>query len=122
MKKLTLIFLLCFPLVAQVTVTKPLATVTATTGSTVCTATPQAAPPSNIVTAKCVNGTDIFSSPIPVPVGTASGFTYQFNSAGGAITWLFTMPTATGPIAYQVTATPTAGCPTGAICNASGTF
>lgn len=120
--KLLVLLLLSLPLAAQITILKGVTTVTATTGSTVCTAVPQAPLPANVILAKCTNGTDVFSSPIPVPIGSAGGFTFQFNSAGGAITWIFSMPTAAGPIAFQVSATPTGGCPSGATCNTSGTF
>ena len=118
MTKLCILLAFSLPLAAQVTVTKTQTTVTATTGTTVCTAT--SVLPN--VSLKCVNGSDIWSSSGPVTVGT-SGITYQMNSSGGAITWLFSLPTAAGPINDQVTATPTAGCPAApAVCTSSGTF
>ncbi len=112
------LLLLALPLAAQVQITKSAVTVVATTGSTVCTAT---SPTTTSVALKCVNGSDIWTSTGPLSVGTI-GSTYQMNSTGGAITFIFNLPTAAGPVAYQVSATPTAGCPGGAVCTGQGTF
>lgn len=117
--KTLFIFVLAFPLAAQVQVTKSAVTVTATTGTASCTAT-SAAPPVAVIT--CVNGTDKPSFNGPIPVGSGSGVTFSFNSSGGAITFLLSLPNAGGPVSYQVAATPTAGCPAGAACTGSGTF
>jgi len=116
--KLLLSLLLALPLAAQVQVTKPSATVIGTTGAMVCTATSPGLP--NVIL-KCVNGaeTSTYSGPISV---TANSATLTFVTSGGGQTWQFTLPTAAGPIAYAVTATPAAGCPAGATCTASGTF
>ncbi len=119
MRRLLMIVLLALPLAAQVQVAKSQTTVTGTTGTMVCTAT-SAAPP--VVSLKCVNGTDQFQSSGPISVGTVAQ-TITINSSGGAQTWQFTLAAAAGPLAYQVTATPTAGCPAApAICTSSGTF
>jgi len=123
MKKLLLSLVLCFPLAAQVTAVKTSSTTVTAAASTLnCSFVSATPPPANGVTVKCSDGVATSTGSGALPIGATTGLSGGFNSAAGAITWIFTQATAAGPITYNVTATPAAGCPSGATCTASGTF
>ena len=124
MKKLLLLVLVGLPLAAQVTAVKGPTVVTAKPGTLTCTFSSPSVPVAAGIAVSCADTAigykETYSLPLP-PVGSANGVSGQVNTPSGAVTWLFTL-TSTTTLTYQVAGTPTAGCPTGATCSASGSF
>ena len=123
--KLLTFLLLSLPLAAQVTAVKGPTVVTAHPGTLTCTFSSPSVPTPAGIAVSCadtaIGYTDKYNIPLP-PTGTGNGATGQLNTPAGAVTWLFTLTAPAGPLNYQVAGTPTAGCPAGTTCNASGTF
>jgi hypothetical protein len=116
--------LLSLPLAAQVTAVKGPTVVTAHPGTLTCTFSSPSVPTPAGIAVSCadtaINYKESYNLPLP-PVGNTNGAVGTITTPAGSVTWLFTLPTAT-TLNYQVAGTPTAGCPAGATCAASGQF
>lgn len=115
MKKALCLLFFAIALLAQVTEVKTTnTTVTATAGTLSCTFAAQSPVAAAGVAVSCTDTATTpvykiaFNSPAPA-VGAAAAAQGQINTAAGAVTWVFTLPLAGGPINYQVGATPTGG-------------
>ena len=125
MRRLLLLVLLGLPLAAQVTAVKGPTVVTAHPGTLTCTFSSPSVPTPAGIAVSCadtaIGYTEKYSLPLP-PIGSANGVSGQVNTPAGAVTWLFTLTAAGGPLNYQVAGTPTVGCPGGATCSVTGSF